>query len=299
MVAAMLASPSDSRSIETMKRSFMKHELEPFAAVYARRPGGRNMGGAAFFHYFAMWCAIKVLRPTHIIESGCFKGVGSWFLRQAAGNATNMTFISPEKPTVYVDKRPGSRHLFGSAFRDFTDYPWEVWLTPEQRRSTLIFFDDHQSGMRRAVEASRFGFTHAVFDDNYLPGFGDNWALKSFHAQAKGITAPTLWVDNFLKPSPKAWYPQSTRLNTSDLADLRRMYDACVDYYFEFPPVWHGPNRFGIGERAWKRITAHPLLSADGAQAFAKKHALKLDFEAKRYTHIGYARVRFGGAGRL
>ena len=69
-------------------RRFIDTQLEPFAAVYARRPGGSNAGGAAFFHYFALWCIVRWLKPLHIIESGCFAGIGSWFLRQAAGEGT-------------------------------------------------------------------------------------------------------------------------------------------------------------------------------------------------------------------
>ena len=115
-------------------RRFLRDQLEPFATAFGRRPGGANRGGASFFHYFGLWCAIKLLRPLHIIESGCHNGVGSWFLRQAAGPYVNITFISPQWPRVFVDRQPGTRRLFGSAFRDFGDVPWEVWLPAQARK---------------------------------------------------------------------------------------------------------------------------------------------------------------------
>ena len=51
-------------------------------------------------------CAVErdqVPRAAHVIESGCYHGVGSWILRQALGTAANMTFLSPLRPRTYVD----------------------------------------------------------------------------------------------------------------------------------------------------------------------------------------------------
>ena len=276
-------------------RRFLRDQLEPFATAFGRRPGGANRGGASFFHYFGLWCAIKLLRPLHIIESGCHNGVGSWFLRQAAGPYVNITFISPQWPRVFVDRQPGTRHLFGSAFRDFGDVPWEVWLPAHARASTLIFFDDHQAGLRRSVEAARFGFQHAVFDDNYLPGLGDNFALKTFNAAARPVRHPR-WADNFGRPTPKAWYRNRQLLNTSDLAALHRVYETHVAEYYEFPPVWAGPNRFGVPDATWSKLTKPALLREDEARAFAAKHGLDEQAEPRRYTHIAYARLRWDGA---
>ena len=42
---------------------------------------------------------------------------------------------------------------------------------------TVVFFDDHQAGYRRLIEAQQAGFTHIMYDDNY-PWPGDNYSLK-------------------------------------------------------------------------------------------------------------------------
>ena len=281
-------------------RAFYLRELEPFAAVYARRPGGQNPFGGGFFHYFALWSAIKFLAPAHVIESGCYHGVGSWILRQALGTAANMTFLSPLRPRTYVDSHAGSRHYFGDNFRDFSDIAWELELPPDVRRNTIIFFDDHQSGLRRSVEAARFGFRHVIFDDNYLPFTGDNAALKGFQHDFMPIYQ---WKDLPMAgrsgsvaqhQAPKAWLPNLHNLTRAEFAALRRIYDATVRQYYEFPPVWDGPNRVGLSEAEWRRVTKAPLLDAAAAAAFAAKHRLKADAEAKKYTHIVYAEVGIG-----
>ena len=279
-------------------RRFIDTQLEPFAAVYARRPGGSNVGGAAFFHYFALWCIVRWLKPLHIIESGCFAGIGSWFLRQAAGEGTNMTFLSPEVPSLYVDRHAGSRHLFGSDFRDFSEVGWEVRLSPRVRNATLIFFDDHQAGIRRTLEAARFGFGHAVFDDNYLPPRmmgkgGDNFALHFFNLPPSYRAAPE-WRDNFNKPSSRSWFAPNAPLGAADVAALERIYNATVRSYFEFPPVWHGPNRFHIAPAVWHELTKPPVLKYEGAKEFAAKHGLDMNGEAVRYTHICYVQLARG-----
>ena len=278
--------------MDTIRRSFLLDQLAPFAAVYAQRPGGSNRGGGGFFHYFALWSMIKFLQPVHVIESGCFKGIGSWFLRQAAGDGVNMTFISPQRPTLYVDRHVGTRHFFGEQFRDFSDFPWELMLSPEIRGKTLIFFDDHQSGLRRSLEAARFGFSHVVFDDNYIPGAGDNFALKSFNSPRSQTIMK--WSDNFDRPTSKSWYSNRQPLNASDMVHLRRIYEATVTLYYEFPPVWDGPNRFHFSSLNWGRNTKKPLLEATAASTLAAKYHLSMDSEASRYTHIAYAMLKRG-----
>ena len=280
-------------------RDFIHSQLEPFAAVYARRleRRGQNRGGGAFFHYFALWCIIRWLKPVHVIESGCWLGVGSWFLRQAVGDSANMTFLNPFVPK-HVDRHAGTRLLFGKAFKDFSEVPWELHLTPEQRRSTLIFFDDHQSSVRRSLEAARFGFGHVVFDDNYLPPTligkgGDNFALHFFNLPHEYRTKPE-WRDNFNHESPRSWFVPNAPLNATDVALLERIYNATVQTYFVFPPAWDGPNNFNVQPAVWRKLSPRPVLRHERAKEFAAKHGLDMDGEAKRYNHICYAQLTRG-----
>ena len=93
-------------------------ELKLFAETFANRPGdGVNKYGASFFHYFALWCTVKALNPKVIVESGINKGVGSWFLRQAAGHGVDMIFISPKAPSDYRDESERSRYFTEAEFK--------------------------------------------------------------------------------------------------------------------------------------------------------------------------------------
>lgn len=148
-------------------RSLMRKELEEFTRVFKQRPGDQvNSGGASFFHYFGLWCAVRLLRPKHIIESGCYRGVGSWFLRQAAGPDVPMTFVTPDIPDIYVDNQSTTRYYSGPGkFVDFTEIDWtrDRGLDAAARQETLIFFDDHQAAPRRTLEAAQRGFRHLMF----------------------------------------------------------------------------------------------------------------------------------------
>ena len=73
-----LQCPTRGEYILGMSREEMKAELEAFVAVYRRAPK-IDQFGSGFFHYFALWTAIRKLRPVHVIESGVLRGVGSWF----------------------------------------------------------------------------------------------------------------------------------------------------------------------------------------------------------------------------
>lgn len=53
-----------------------------------------------------------------------------------------------------------------------------IWASIDDMESTLVIFDDHQSGFRRLVEAFGHGFRHVILEDN-LPGPAtDNYSLK-------------------------------------------------------------------------------------------------------------------------
>lgn len=269
------------------------------ARTFESRPGS---------HYFALFFLVRTLRPLHIIESGCYKGLGSWVLRQAAGPQTRMTFISPEIPSLYVDRHNTTLHFWRdpdphtrgdwSHFKDFNELPWGEMLSPQERERTLVFFDDHQAALRRAVEAKRHGFHHVVFDDNYLPNMGDLLALKPLcHADGRLwrlLGAKPTWAENFGRPllhGKTPWYPLGAPLTWRQHASLVRVYNDTIRAYHELPPVWAGPNRFGVPRAWWDELTPAPLLDPPAARRFVQRHRLGLQTEARRYTHIVHVEV--------
>ena len=56
--------------------------------------------GTGIHHQFGLWCIMRFLKPKHIIESGVFRGLGTWIMRQAA----------PSAQIIVID--PSVRHKF-------------------------------------------------------------------------------------------------------------------------------------------------------------------------------------------
>ena len=265
----------------------LKLELETFYHFYASRPGGDNIGGGAFFHYFAIWCTVRALKPETIIESGIHNGVGSWLIRQAAENS-RMILISPEDPQVYRDDHNDTEYFTAKAFTDFASIDWQsVMPSFASRARTLILFDDHQAGTVRLRQARQLGFGHVMFDDNYISGYGDNLSVKMICEPATqhlilGYNKSFLMLDNFGRTKHEVsaeWYLSK---RTEFLED--------IEIYAEFPPTWDGPSRFDIAANIWSQITLPALFATEEVAHF------DVDFEQEsmRYTHIVYLKVKNG-----
>ena len=61
----------------------IKLYLDEFLEAYNDRPIKDNQGGMASPHCFATWCMLKKISPNFVIESGVFKGQGTWLIEKA------------------------------------------------------------------------------------------------------------------------------------------------------------------------------------------------------------------------
>lgn len=297
----------------------MRAEIPAFREAYLRRPSANNPNGVSIFHGFFLWCLVRRLQPATIIESGALHGVGTWLLREAAGPTAQMIVITPELPSVYVDRHQSSRYLVGTTFRDFSNIDWELCFPKLDRRRTLVFFDDHQSGYRRVLEAAARGFRHLVFDDNYLPGTGDNFspmaacdaasgsqlraALPRRNRSTRGnatvrTNKPAQLLDNFGRSSHRLTAEELTRLGDS----FRRV----TAEYHEAPPLWAGPTRFPpvascllrqpvltpAEARDLRRQLTHTSFVTALLQGLGGRPALRsMHDEARGFTFMAYVRL--------
>jgi hypothetical protein len=267
-----------------------RSNLAEFLEVYGKRPGGSNDGGGSLFHYFAIWRLIRALRPAHVVESGADKGIGTWFLRQAAGPDAQIVVVSPEHPRIYVDGyvdgAANSRYFVGEKFQDFAEIDWS-FLDPAR---TLIFFDDHQAGLRRIKEARARDFRHLAFDDNYLPGCGDNFSPKKACATTNIhhlLGATYEFQDDFGQ--------KNADLSPAQFFEAQAAFHDAVAVYAEFPPVWGPtPNRFGVDDEVYASVTHEPLFDRAEAAELCQANALDFDFEVQKYTHICYVQTAPG-----
>jgi hypothetical protein len=152
-----------------------------FWPLYLQRPIKDNRWGCQLPPLFALWVFLRETRPTHVIESGVWKGQTTWLI----------TTTLPEAQVLSLDPFPDRRewsspnvrystHDF--AYQDLRDFPPET---------TLAFFDDHVHAFLRLMLCRAWGIRHIVFDDNYPAGLGDpsiNQALTGSPAgQAKSL----------------------------------------------------------------------------------------------------------------
>lgn len=124
--------------------------LIPAAPVRQRR-GGSGINGA-----LQLYGTMRALQPRFVIESGVFRGLTTWIIRQAC----------PEAAIFYRDPDLSGLRYRGSGARynraDWSTVDWSR-LDPD---AMVAFFDDHVAQARRVVEARDLGLTRLLFDDD-------------------------------------------------------------------------------------------------------------------------------------
>jgi len=252
--------------VTPFSRDEMRRSIDAFLPIYARRPIGENVGGMRAPHLFATWFMVRELAPTHIVESGVFKGLGTWMLEQAAPGA-HLTCIEPN-PSAIEYRSPNAHYLTS----DFAETTWDL-----PRATTLLFFDDHQNAFERVRLAERLGFRHLIFEDNYPRGRGDCYSLKrAFMGEPP--------------PAPVTLAGRAKDALTRFAAggvDVVARLERALDIYSEFPPVRRSAaTRWGDPWDAERYPTPAPLFTEEPAagDVFAR--------DADSYTWICYARVR-------
>ncbi|KAL9247347.1 hypothetical protein vseg_020788 [Gypsophila vaccaria] len=165
--------------------------LEEFVPIYENRPIKNNMFGMGFDHSFGLWFITRWLKPDLMIESGAFKGHSTWVLRQAMPD-TRIISVTPRHPEKYLKKGPAyvdenCTYFAGKDFIDFGNVDWKSVLKKHgvtDLSRVLVFFDDHQSELKRLKQALKAGFQHIVFEDNYDTGTGDHYSLRQICDQS-------------------------------------------------------------------------------------------------------------------
>eukprot|EP01084_Bolivina_argentea_P298814 514992_1 len=210
--------------IPPWKNNNFTKEIIKFKKIWKNNPDKINHDGTSFSHYFAVSNIIHSLKPTHIIESGAHHGANTWFLRQVAPNSVKLIVISPQTPELYLDTH--AIYYSGDIFKDFNIIHWKNIVDV---KNTIIFFDDHQTAIRRMKQAQEQGFQHIVFDDNYLSDSRSNLS------------------------------PQ--QLCTPYLSDF---INKTAEIYAEFPPVQLELNRFHNDAKTWRNEIENMGLDFEG-----------------------------------
>lgn len=236
-----------------------KSEIKDFLKIYEKRPIRNNNYGMKSPHLFWCWYLLKTLNPKYIIESGIYRGQGTWIMRQACPEAKIFSLDPILERIEYVD----SKVMY---FRDdFNDISWENYLDP---LNTLCFFDDHQNAYLRLQQMYWMNFKICMFEDNYPTGQGDCYSMKKVYAESGLI------IDGkeIIKPNSahKMWLEKN------------------VKKYFECPPLWR-TSRTRWGDE-WNDID-YPTLPALLKNVTDKQFEI-IKEEAQSYTWICYVELK-------
>ena len=68
------------------------NSLNEFQELWSRKPIENNHGGMTIPHCIATWFMLKQLQPKVVVESGVWKGLGTWLIRQSVPNALVLSF---------------------------------------------------------------------------------------------------------------------------------------------------------------------------------------------------------------
>lgn len=155
----------------TIKWSFqdVKQYLDEFYELYQKRPIIDNSGGMKSAHMFSAWYIIKKLQPKYIIESGVWKGLGTWFFEKASSKIEKIYSIDPN-PQFRIYTSPKASYQTD----DFLDTDWSSL----NKNETFVFFDDHQNCLPRLKKCILEKFKHICIEDNYPWQQGDCYTPK-------------------------------------------------------------------------------------------------------------------------
>jgi glycosyltransferase involved in cell wall biosynthesis len=184
--------------------------MDIFYDLYKSMPKIDNIYGMKSPHLFLMWFALRQLRPSVIIESGVYKGLGTWWIEQACPESELFCIDINYSNLEYRSKK--ARYLY----KDFSQIEWKY----VDKDNSILFFNDHQNAFKRLIQMRKFRFNRAIFEDNYPPSFGDCNSCKKILSKC-GIsssipseTAFFLNIVNAYQEFPPPFQPDATRWGT-------------------------------------------------------------------------------------
>jgi len=232
-------------------------ELNDFLDLYKVRPIKNNEGGMKSPHMFPAWFIVKTLKPKFLIESGVWRGLGTWFLEQASPS-TKIVSIDP-----CLEYRAYISNKVQYQTNDFLNTDWHSLLDPLE---TLVFFDDHQNCIPRLKKCKELGFKNIIWEDNYPINQGDCYTPKKVLANKDYV------ID---KAGARTWMKK----NDDDLEFLT----SNISLYQEMPPLFKSQKTRWGDDWDDSYPTPDPLLDDCDALKYPEFYGAKLD-----YTWIAY-----------
>ena len=134
----------------------VRRMVQDFWRLIPQCPVRQRHGGNGFNGALQVYGVARALRPSVIIESGVFRGLTTWILRQACPEARIFCF---DPVLAELRHRDSSAHY---AAHDWAQHDFAGL----DLSNALAFFDDHNSHAQRMAEADARGIQRLLFDDN-------------------------------------------------------------------------------------------------------------------------------------
>ena len=157
-------------------------EIRNFLKIYKYRPIKNNKNGMKINHMFAFYFLLKKLKPKYVIESGVFRGQGTWLIEKTLPNTKIFSIDIDLSFRKYISKKV-----------KYLDQDFKYFNHKIEPEKTLAFFDDHVCHLERIMQCKFFNIKQIIFEDNYNIDEGDFNSLK-YILKRKNFTHKT----NFL-----------------------------------------------------------------------------------------------------
>ncbi|WP_075485702.1 hypothetical protein [Candidatus Pelagibacter communis] len=238
----------------------LKHKFKSFLKIYNSRPIKDNTSGMRIDHCFAVYCLLKKIKPTNVIESGVWRGQTTWLIRNTLkkANIFSIDIDLSNRKIIYDDV------IYYN--KDISKINWHKL----NKSKTLVIFDDHVCFSKRIGFLIKNNFKHIIFDDNLPNGFSPYYSPKIIYEKKYLIKKRFIKYSNlkrlikfltnfyilgnkknfnirFNKSFLKVVYPP--KINPK-LNKLFNKFIYKTELYFEFPPL----IKFNLKKRFKKLI---------------------------------------------
>lgn len=227
------------------------NDLEEFVSLYSQRPIIDNSGGMKSPHMFGLYRWLKYNQPDLIIESGIWKGQGTWLMRKVCPNSKIISIDLNMSNLVFVDEKVAYYD------KDIRTLDLRSIVKPFDRDKVLVFFDDHQDFNNRIDFLIDSNVKHVIFEDNYPIGQGD-------------CISPKKIVEASLRNEKI----QERLVNLSE-KDVKSIREKFVNYS-EFQPIFvDSITRWKV---PWSYETPNPLLNHSESSKYEEFFRERFDY---------------------
>jgi hypothetical protein len=244
--------------------NYKKH-LNEFISLYKTKPINDNTGGMKFPHMFATFCLLKELNPKLVIESGVWKGQGTWLIEKTC----------PQAQIISIDPNPGVRVYTSKnsyyTTDDITSIDWKQYMIDNQYEidDVVVFLDDHQNVLDRLkFLVDKTNIKHILYEDNYPSNQGDCLSLKKLKSNKPYV------ID----------YAGERTYYEMDPKDVN-YFNSIINTYFEFPPIYK-PEYTRWGDK-WDEIYDTPKSICKDIET----SLIEFQSEFKDYTWFCYLKL--------